>query len=219
MKKLAIFAVAVLVSGSQLLCNNLDAQTVSQTQMAQQQATPAVLANAPLKKMGFRMPQWKTIHSHSAEEAETAIATLKKLGCEVTSDNHGNHIDVKYRCSEWKTLNLATDQLVNQWSTWCNAKGMETVVINPPANTQKATVKFRLATPKTVHLHDPEQAKQIMNTLELINCQMTTNNHGNHLDLTFASPEWITLELASDEKAHGWEKWLKESGFETQHVH
>jgi hypothetical protein len=223
MKYLSILTVAVLLVGGMPFCNQLDAQTNARTgnaaQQAQHQVTPATLAAAPLKKLGFRLTEWKTIHAHSAEEAETAIGTLKKLGCEVASDNHGNHIDVQYRCSEWKSIRLATDQLVNQWSTWCASKGMETVVVNPPANTRNATVKFRLATPKTVHLHDANEAKQILNTLQLIDCQVSTNDHGNHVDATFSSPNWITLELPSDENAHAWESWLRESGFETEHAH
>lgn len=193
--------------------------TPEATQTSQQAATPATLAKAPLKKLGFRLTEWKTFHAHSTPQAEETVATLKKIGCEVTTANHGNHVDVKYRCAEWKSLKLATYQLVNQWSNWCESKGMETVVINPPATTKKATVKFRLLTPRTVHLHDPAEAQQILSTLDLIGCQVSTNNHGNHIDTTFSSPDWITLELGSDEKAHGWQEWLDASGFETQHKH
>jgi len=191
----------------------------TQTAQMQNQGSPTVQAAAPVKKMGFRLTEWKTIHSHSGEEAKETIAALQKIGCEVTSDNHGNHIDVKYRCPEWKSLKLATDQLVNQWSSWCAAKGMETVVMNPPSNSQRATVQFRMATPRTVHLHDMAQANQIVNTLELIGCEVQNNQHGDHMDATFSCPQWQTIEVPSDANAHAWQKWLDESGFETQHSH
>ena len=197
----------------------LNAQADAQSVQPTAQAVPAVMAKAPAKKVGFRLTEWKTIHSHSEEEAQEILATMTKIGCEVASDNHGNHIDIKYRCPEWKSMKLTTDQLVNQWSTWCQSKGMETVVMNPPATTQKPTVKFKLPADRTVHLHDPVQAKQIINTLELIGCEVQSDQHGNHIDATFRCPSWITIELPSDGNAHAWKKWLEESGFETQHSH
>lgn len=180
---------------------------------------PAQKAATNAKKIGFRTGDWKTIHAASTEQAEQEAATLKKIGCEVTTENHGNHIDVKFRCAEWKSMKVATDQLVNQWSAWCANKGMETVVFDPPANTQKPTVKFRLVEPKHVHLHDAQQAEQIINTLQLIGCEVKTNNHGDHMDAIFQCPQWITMELQSEDSAHSWQAWLKASGFETQHTH
>ena len=197
----------------------LSAQQVSNQAAAAQQQVPAGQAKANLKKIGFRLQEWKAIHSHSDQEAAETVAALKKVGCEVTTEQHGDHTDVKYRCPEWKSLSLATDQLVNQWSTWFAAKGMETVVMNPPANTQKATVKFRLAQPKTVHLHDLDAARKIVTTLKLIGCEVSSHDHNGHKDVTFSSPNWITIELPSDENAHVWQKWLNESGFETHHEH
>ncbi|MFK7770428.1 MAG: hypothetical protein AB8B55_24675 [Mariniblastus sp.] len=215
------FAALVSVLG---LTEQVDAQTTQNaatqnTPMAQAGQQPAQLVAASAKKIGYRVTQWKTVHSNSEQEAQTDIATLKKLGCEVTSENHDNHIDVKYRCPEWKSVKVATDQLVNQWSTWCVAKGMETVVINPPANTKKATVKYRLPQAKTAHLHDATQAAQIINTLKLIGCEVSTNSHGDHMDATFSCPNWLTIELESEQSAHSWQKWLDDSGFETQHTH
>ena len=186
---------------------------------AAQSGVPAVKAAAPLKKLGFRVIDWKTIHSKTEAEAQQDIATLKKIGCEVTSENHGNHIDIKYRCPEWKAIKLATDDLVSQWSGWCLTKGMETVVVNPPATTKKPTVKFKLAAARSVHLHDPKQAAQIINTLNLVGCQVTTQMHDGHTDATFSCPEWRTIELETEELAHSWQKWFNDSGFETQHTH
>lgn len=171
------------------------------------------------KKMGFRLTKWKTIHSHSQADAQQQVATLTKIGCEVKTENHGDHVDVRYRCVDWKTLKLDTAQLVYQWTTWCQAKGMETVVLDPPAATKKPTVRYRMIAKKKVHLHEPDQAKQIVNTLKMIGCQVTTNQHGDHLDATFVCPAWKTMELESCKNAHSWQDWLKETGFETEHTH
>ncbi len=191
------------------------------TRTIQSQTSPiptSQVRSAP-GKIGYRLKDWKTMHANSADEARITIATLKKLGCEVQSDDHGNHIDVKYRCPEWRSMKLATDQLVNQWTTWCAGKGLETIVMDPSSTTQKPTVAFRLPIERNVHLHDAEQANQILNTLKVIGCEVTSNQHGDHIDATYRCPEWVTIELPSEANAHAWQKWLDESGFETQHTH
>lgn len=196
------------------------AQTTMQRGQTQaQQAVPAVQAAAPLRKLGFRVVDWKTIHSKTEVEAQQDISTLKKIGCEVVSQQHENHIDIKYRCPQWKSIKLATDGLVAQWSQWCKTKGMETVVMNPPANTKKPTVRFRLANARNVHLHNPVEGQMIVNTLNLVGCNVTTKDHNGHMDATFDCPNWITIELETEESAHSWQKWFNDSGFETQHTH
>lgn len=180
---------------------------------------PVKKASAPAKIVGFRATEWKTIHSGNEAQAKQTEATLKKLGCEVKVANHGNHIDVSFRCPDWRSMKLDTDQLVFQWAQWCDTQGMEIVVVNPPANTRKPTVQFRLTQPKTVHLHDVAKAKKIINTLTLVGCQVKTADHDGHLDTTFSAPEWITIELTTEDSAHAWQNWLKESGFETKHTH
>lgn len=191
----------------------------TETVNPQQPSTPVVKANSTPKKLGFRLKDWKTFHASSIEDAQTTIATLKKIGCEVESDSHGDHIDVKYRCPDWRSMKLTTDQLINQWTTWCAGKGMETVVMGPPKNTQKPTVAFRMQVERHVHLHDEEKARQILITLKLIGCQVASHQHGDHLDVNFSCPDWITIELPNEDSAHGWQDWLDDSGFETQHTH
>jgi len=183
------------------------------------QDIPATHASAPVKKLGFRLTQWKTIHTTSSGQAQEEVETLKKIGCEAVSENHGNHIDVRYQCPEWRSVKLASDQLVAQWAAWCEAKGMETVIIQPPATTKRPTVQFRLTTPRTVHLHNKVEGDQIINTLNLVGCSVSTNSHGDHMDATYSCSEWRTIELPSEDVAHSWQNWFRESGFETQHTH
>ena len=180
---------------------------------------PAVQAVASNQKLGFRVTQWKTIHTSSQEEAQKELDTLKRIGCQAVSESHGGHIDVRYICPDWKSIKLSSNQLVSQWATWCQAKGMETVVMQPPESTQLPTVHFRLTKPRTIHLHNQVEGKQVINTLELVGCSVTTSNHGDHLDATFSCPEWLTIELPSEDAAHSWQKWFQDSGFETQHEH
>ena len=181
--------------------------------------SPAVQTSAPVKKLGFRLTQWKTIHASSSEQAQEELATLKKIGCEAVSEAHGNHIDVRYRCPEWKSVKLASDQLVSQWAAWCESKGMETVIMEPPATTKRPTVRFRLTAPRTVHLHNKVEGDQIINTLNLVGCSVATNQHGDHMDATYSCGQWKTIELPTEDVAHAWQKWFRDSGFETQHTH
>lgn len=182
------------------------------------QGTASQVSSAA-KIVGYRAPEWKSLHTTSSEEAEQTLATLKKIGCEVDTNNHGDHFDIKYRCPEWRSMKVKTHTLQSQWSSWCENQGMETVIVNPPANTKRPTVSFLMAQPRTVHLHDQVAATKILNTLTLVGCSISTNDHNSHIDATFSCPQWKTIELVSEDSAHAWQKWLKESGFETRHAH
>lgn len=184
-----------------------------------QSNAPIVRVKSSVKRIGFRLTEWKTIHAQTADQAEKEIAALKKIGCEVTSEKHDGHTDINYRCPKWKSMKLTSETLVDQWSSWCDAKGMETVEMNPRANSKKATVQYRLPVPQTVHLQNSEQAAMIITTLKLIGCQVTTNDHGDHIDTTFSCANWLTIALPTEASAHGWQEWLNESGFETKHQH
>ncbi len=66
----------------------------------------------------YRLPDWKAKHIHDAKKADTISETLKKLGCELKREQHNGHIDVKYKCPEWKQLELGTHEEASKWETW-----------------------------------------------------------------------------------------------------
>ena len=74
----------------------------------------------------FRLTKWKTMHFEETAKAETHLATVKKLGCEVKAGDHGGHIDVSYRCAEWRSLAVGTDAGAHKWEKWLRASGFET---------------------------------------------------------------------------------------------
>lgn len=80
-------------------------------------------------------------------------------------------------------------------------------------------VKFRLTTKKSAHFDDKRAAGKFGDSLKQLGCDVKTENHGNHLDITYRCPEWRSVEAESDEAAHRWESWLKKHGFETAHKH
>ena len=172
-----------------------------------------------MKKVGFRSKEWKTIHGHDEKAAQTNIATLKKIGCEVTTQQHGDHMDIRFRCADWKTMQLPSVELQTQWSTWLQDKGLETVVFEPPAASKTGLVKYRLTTPRTLHLHESQQSTEVLNTLKMIGANVVEKPHGDHLDATYDCQNWKTMQLENCNSAHVWQTWLQQVGFETQHEH
>jgi len=203
-----------MVVGTTALSSVAPIQSQSSTYRPPQTQQVALSA----KLVGYRATDWNTVHTYSKAEAEQTLATLKRIGCEVETNNHGDHVDIKFRCEEWRSMKVKTHTLQSQWSNWCEKQGMETVVVNPPVNTKRPTVAFQMATPRTVHLHDHAAAQKIMNTLTLIGCELKTVDHNGHTDATFSCPQWKTIELATEDRALAWQEWLKESGFETTHA-
>lgn len=172
-----------------------------------------------VKQVGFRLTQWKTIHGHDAQEAQETYNILRKIGCEVKQANHGNHIDIKFRCPTWKTIETNDGNKSMEWQKWLMNKQFETIVCNPADDTELATVQMRMTEWKTIHSHDAAQAKDLQTTFEAIGCEVQANNHGNHIDIRLRMPHWQTIGLANDQAAHIWMNWLKQSGFETKHEH
>ncbi len=188
----------------------------SRQQSSTYRAPQAHQVSTSAKLVGYRATEWKTVHTASDAEAKQTLATLKRIGCEIDSENHGDHVDIKFRCEAWRSMKVKTHTLQTQWSNWCEGQGMETVVVNPPATTKRPTVDFQMATPRTVHLHDKAAAQKILNTLTLVGCDLKTVDHNGHTDATFGCPEWKTIELATEDSAVAWQTWLEESGFETK---
>ena len=171
------------------------------------------------KKVGFRLTQWKTIQSNNNQQALDNLKVLRQIGCEVQQSAQGDQIDIKFRCPNWKIIETGDEQKSMQWQDWLMMNNFETVVVNPDVNTKLPTVRMRLAQWKTIHTHDTTQLNQLQRTLDLIGCEVTSNNHGNHIDLKYRMANWNTIGLANEEAAHIWLNWLKKSGFETQHEH
>jgi hypothetical protein len=74
----------------------------------------------------YRLTEWKTLHFHDAQKGNQHMETLKKLGCEVKQGKHGGHIDVSYRCKDWKKMTVANHDLAHKWEDWLKASGFET---------------------------------------------------------------------------------------------
>lgn len=210
-----LFAATLTLSVCFAFAGVSDAQ---QTQTRQGNFAAAVQPSV-VKKVGFRMANWRTVHGDGTKATADLVKTLKEIGCEVKQDNHGGHTDISFRSPSWKTVSVRNDDESNQWHQWLVNNEFETVVLNPPATTQLPTVKVRMANWKTIHAQSSEQAQSLKETYELIGCEAVVDNHGDHIDLKFRSPNWSTIGLVNSQAAHVWQDWLNKSGFETQHDH
>ncbi len=74
----------------------------------------------------YQLKDWKAKHIHDDKKAETIAETLGKLGCEIKKDAHNGHIDVKYRCPEWRELKLDTHDEAHKWEKWLKEYGFTT---------------------------------------------------------------------------------------------
>lgn len=80
-------------------------------------------------------------------------------------------------------------------------------------------VRYRAEKWQAKHIHDAKKAKTIAATLTKLGCEVKQEQHNGHLDVKYRCPKWKQMELESHEKAHQWEKWFKEYGFQTEHKH
>ena len=51
-----------------------------------------------IRLVGFRLSNWRTIHGDGTKAARDTLQTLQQIGCEVRESNHGNHLDIMFRC-------------------------------------------------------------------------------------------------------------------------
>ena len=76
--------------------------------------------------VAYRLAKWKTVHFDDAKRAETHAKTIKRLGCDVKTGDHGGHIDVSYQCPKWREISLDSHAKAHSWEKWLQASGFET---------------------------------------------------------------------------------------------
>ena len=87
----------------------------------------SAIAQTPQKEVvEYRLAKWKTIHFDDAKAAKVHYDAVKKLGCEAKQADHDGHIDVTYRCPEWKKMSLKTHSDAHKWEDWLKKSGFET---------------------------------------------------------------------------------------------
>ena len=74
----------------------------------------------------YRCVDWKSKHLHDMEKATKIVETLEALGCELEKSDHNGHIDVKYRCEEWRQIEPDTHAEAHKWEEWLKEYEFET---------------------------------------------------------------------------------------------
>ena len=101
------------------------------TSMACLAITVALFASGETKAqqgyvVQFRLPEGRSAHFEDSRSAEKVSQTMMRLGCEVRRQNHGDHMDIAYRCPQWRTIDVASDAEAHRWQTWLKNQGFET---------------------------------------------------------------------------------------------
>jgi len=74
----------------------------------------------------YRLTEWKSQHLHDVAKGKKITETLTKLGCEIKKEDHNGHVDLKYRCPEWKQLDLKSHDEAQKWEAWLTKFKFET---------------------------------------------------------------------------------------------
>ncbi len=178
--------------------------------------------------LAFRMKEYKTVHSHDTAQAESLKKTLTALKCDVSLDNHGGHIDVKWRTVVWKLLALDSNEQVEQWEKWLKDNGFETLHSRPAkagssspvaSGEHLEVVQYRATEWKTLHIHNAAEANEALAIYQALGCEAEESKHSGHTDLKVRCPEWREFEMPNHQSALGWEQYLAKAGFEAKHEH
>lgn len=171
--------------------------------------------------IAFQLPAWKSMHFDDATKAAQHAATVKKLGCEVKQDNHAGHIDVSYRCANWKSMQVKTHQLAEQWSKWLAVSGFDVSHGHTDSAYTKGpeAVEFRLVAWKRLHGDGSPNEAAFIDQMRRLGVDIRVDKHDGHSDISFRAPTWRDAHLASHDDADKLMGWLKRNGFEVRHEH
>lgn len=183
-------------------------------------AASSAQAEDKLLSIAFRLANWKSLHFDNPVEAQKQVQTLKQLGCEVQTEQHAGHFDVRFRASKWTKLTVDNPKLIDDWEKWLKATGFKTLHGNDNAPVQGViAVHYRMPRKYRMHLDDAEAAKEFVAIFMSLGCSVQEDRHGGHVDLTINSLNWLNLTFDTHDEAHAIQKWLDEHGFETRHNH
>ena len=173
--------------------------------------------------VAYRLADWHEMHFDDPMKAAQHLKAVRDLGCEAKQSNHGGHIDIVYRCPEWRQAPVQSHELAAQWLGWLKASGFDThhPHVSETFTRGGETIEIRLADWKAVHMEGPMagQSRDFTTALQDLGCEVRQQNHGGHTDLAYRCPIWTTLHMPNHETAETWQTWLRSHGFETKHSH
>jgi hypothetical protein len=173
------------------------------------------------ESLAFHLPEWKSMHFDDRQKAAQHAEAIEKLGCEVKQENHAGHIDVSYRCVSWRSMEVASHELAEQWNQWLASSGFDVSHghTDPVFAKGDEVVKFRLVAWKSLHGSGAPEEAQFVEQLKKMGCEVRVEEHKDHSDVHFRAPTWRDIHLADHASAEQWIAWLQQNGFETDHQH
>ncbi len=81
---------------------------------------------ANLERVDYRLTAWKSVHFKNAAQAASYMKTFKSLHVECKQSQHGDHVDVSYRCPKWQTLTLKSHAEAHNFQGFLEKIGFET---------------------------------------------------------------------------------------------
>ncbi len=213
----------ITLSSACLVCLALTSASLLPAQEAEHDHSHEHAGHDHPEVVAFRLADWHEQHFEDAQKAAQHFKAIEKLGCEVKQGKHDGHFDVIYRCPTWKDMKVADHKLADQWGGWLKGSGFDThhVHVDESFMHGDETVQLRLVNWKTVHLTGPQMkdSKSFVQSLQKMGCAVKNDSHGDHSDISYRCPTWVTIHVADHAKADQWQGWLKEHGFETKHAH
>ena len=169
--------------------------------------------------VSFRLTKQKTTHFDDVSSAKRQLDTLRKLGCKVRQEAHGDHYDVLYSAPSWRKLKSKSTKQSDQWAHWLERSGFEVIHLNPSSSQHLEIVEYRLPKAKSIHEDSSKQADIQVDTLKMLGCSVKQHAHAGHVDISYHCDKWKTVGFEDHDAAHKWQKWLDSRGFETRHEH
>ncbi len=80
-------------------------------------------------------------------------------------------------------------------------------------------VSYTLPNWQTTHARDQRESDELAAILKGLGCEVRQAPHDDHSDVVFRCPRPMHVEFPTHRVATGWENWMKQPGFRTQHVH
>lgn len=170
--------------------------------------------------LAYRLTDWQSAHFNDAQSAQQHLHVLQALGCESRMNPAvAGGMTVTYRCSEWRTLELADHDQTHQWSSWlgeagfdCSHGHVDPVMLNGPE-----PVEFRLAEWHTAAVQ-PGEFAAIVDLLEKIGCEVQHTRSGDQFAVSFRSPVWRTIHVENRQLAEQWVSFLERHAFEVHYA-
>jgi hypothetical protein len=183
-------------------------------------ANVLTMASESEESVAFRSKEWQTLHAEDDADIEKKASLLRKLGCEMKVNRHGNHSDIAFRSQQWRELTLESHEDADRWEEWLNKSGFETLHGHAHASSRDAiAVQYIQPEWQSQHFEDEAKADEFVAICKGLGCDVRKGGHDGHTDVRYRCTSRRTLVCIDHDEAHSMQTWLERKGFQTEHAH